>query len=494
MKMFDENEMEKLYNNGVLAIKNIPNNRYQTALRCYQYEMEKYENEMKKYEKQMEIYQESLKEYEAKVEAEEKEYLKRVENWEKSEEQRKNYIEQSNEQAAKLYERSLKYYETMTEREEIEYPKRVAAWEKNEEYRKQLIEKSYQEAVAAYEKSKSEHEALGLPFKMQFPKKHIYRPLPKPVKTRYNKPIEPTKQKFNPHLKPVRKRISQRHKPVAPIKPVKPDKEQFTENSTFSSYWSIIRLVDELDTSFDYKTIDKLSKLKMSNLEEKEKALQLILRELYLNKRIAMECSREEREGDSPTLNGLYGEKLTVFELELCILSGYKGKILHNLEIEVGNRTVQIDVLFITQKGIFVIESKNYSGSISGAEYQDKWNLHTKWKDYRFYNPVSQNQGHINTLSRIIRNTKFFSLIAFSERCKLKYIDIHKQNVFVFNRDVMHDVIHDVFSNEPDILSVQDVEDITNMLLQYCADNQETNPNYKESRSYFSAKTKAERC
>ena len=54
----------------------------------------------------------------------------------------------------------------------------------------------------------------------------------------------------------------------------------------------------------------------------------------------------------------------------------------------------------------------------------------------------------------------------------------------------MHDVIHDVFSNEPDILSVQDVAAITDILRRYCADNSETNPNYKESRSYYSAGSK----
>lgn len=54
----------------------------------------------------------------------------------------------------------------------------------------------------------------------------------------------------------------------------------------------------------------------------------------------------------------------------------------------------------------------------------------------------------------------------------------------------MHDVIHDIFLNEPDILSAQDAAAITDILRRYCADNSETNPNYKESRSYYSAGSK----
>lgn len=156
-----------------------------------------------------------------------------------------------------------------------------------------------------------------------------------------------------------------------------------------------------------------------------------------------------------------------------------------------GNRTIQIDVLFITQKGVFVIESKNYSGSISGAEYQSKWRLRTDRRDYMFYNPISQNQSHINVLSKCVKNVRWFSMVAFSERCDLEYIDIHKQDVFVFNRYALRNVISDVFANEPDILSPENVETVAKTLCQYCADNSKDNPNYKETRGYYSSRTRS---
>ena len=64
---------------------------------------------------------------------------------------------------------------------------------------------------------------------------------------------------------------------------------------------------------------------------------------------------------------GKHGEKLTERELKLVRLFGRKGKTLRNVYVPKNNgETSEIDVLYITQKGIFVIESKNYSGWIIG--------------------------------------------------------------------------------------------------------------------------------
>ena len=87
---------------------------------------------------------------------------------------------------------------------------------------------------------------------------------------------------------------------------------------------------------------------------------------------------------------GRHGEKLTERELKLVKLFGRKGRILRNVYVPKENgETSEIDVLFITQKGIFVIESKNYSGWIFGDEKAGYWTamLPNKEKN-RFYNPT----------------------------------------------------------------------------------------------------------
>ena len=56
---------------------------------------------------------------------------------------------------------------------------------------------------------------------------------------------------------------------------------------------------------------------------------------------------------------GCRGEKLTERELKLVNLFGRKGKTLRNLYVPKDNgETSEIDVVYITQKGIFVFESK----------------------------------------------------------------------------------------------------------------------------------------
>ena len=89
---------------------------------------------------------------------------------------------------------------------------------------------------------------------------------------------------------------------------------------------------------------------------------------------------------------------------------------------------IVIAVLLITIKGLFVFESKNYSGWILGSETQKNWTQTLpkgrgkNQKEY-FYNPILQNKGHINTLKKILKqNVPIYSIITFSERCTLKKV------------------------------------------------------------------------
>lgn len=104
---------------------------------------------------------------------------------------------------------------------------------------------------------------------------------------------------------------------------------------------------------------------------------------------------------------GRYGEKMTEWELNLVRLFGRKGYVLRNIYVPKNNgETSEIDVVFITQKGIFVIESKNYSGWIFGGEKSAYWTamLPDKSKN-RFYNPIKQNSTHIKWLGQYLQNS-----------------------------------------------------------------------------------------
>lgn len=133
---------------------------------------------------------------------------------------------------------------------------------------------------------------------------------------------------------------------------------------------------------------------------------------------------------------GFYGEYLTFNILER--VKGNK-KILTNVYVpkEKGG-TTEIDVVMIHEKGIYVIESKNYSGWIYGDEKNKNWTQTFKGgKNEKFYNPIWQNQTHIRHLMKLlnIENSNMFkSIIAFSERCELKKVQVTSIDVKVINR------------------------------------------------------------
>lgn len=101
-------------------------------------------------------------------------------------------------------------------------------------------------------------------------------------------------------------------------------------------------------------------------------------------------------------------------------------KFLHDIMIEnpksISGYT-QIDHLIITSYGIFVIETKNYQGTIYGGKKRKTWLVNGKFK---MMNPLFQNYGHIQAIKHLLNNKYkdlFTSLITFTKRCTLKVGD-----------------------------------------------------------------------
>lgn len=158
---------------------------------------------------------------------------------------------------------------------------------------------------------------------------------------------------------------------------------------------------------------------------------------------------------------GKYGEKLTGRELKLVKLFGRKGRTLRNVYIPKDNgETSEIDVVYITQKGIFVFESKNYSGWIFGDEKGQYWTtmLPNRQKN-RFYNPIKQNRTHIKWLQKYVGgNVPLFSIIVFSERCELKKVEVESADIKVIKRDRTYAAVRDIWDKHED--AVDDVDAI----------------------------------
>ena len=87
----------------------------------------------------------------------------------------------------------------------------------------------------------------------------------------------------------------------------------------------------------------------------------------------------------------------------------------------------QIDVVAIVPAGIIVFEEKDYSGWIFGKGWQKQWTqvLNYGKEKNHFYNPVKQNESHINRLKTAIcdnngRCPRIFSFIIFHGNCEFR--------------------------------------------------------------------------
>ena len=82
--------------------------------------------------------------------------------------------------------------------------------------------------------------------------------------------------------------------------------------------------------------------------------------------------------------------------------------VLNNLilpGIHEERRTIEIDTLAISRKGVFVIETKSWNGIVTGNEEEERWTVrYPSGRSHDFYNPVWQNRGHLRRVLSLIQS------------------------------------------------------------------------------------------
>lgn len=111
---------------------------------------------------------------------------------------------------------------------------------------------------------------------------------------------------------------------------------------------------------------------------------------------------------------GYIGEVNVSSQLYRMSLIDYK--ILNDVLIAVDGYTYQIDHVVISRYGIFVIETKNYSGIIEGKVKDLNWVQIIRNKKNYLFNPVIQNEKHIKALTKLlnIAEDKVFNIICMT--------------------------------------------------------------------------------
>ncbi|MCD4866625.1 nuclease-related domain-containing protein [Pseudomonas sp. PLB05] len=99
----------------------------------------------------------------------------------------------------------------------------------------------------------------------------------------------------------------------------------------------------------------------------------------------------------SPWVKGYLGE-LLVRLFAHWQLDKQTYRRLHNVTLPTLDGTTQIDHVFLSRYGIFVVETKNLSGWIFGSERQAQWTQKLYRHTFKFQNPLRQNYKHLKAL------------------------------------------------------------------------------------------------
>ena len=135
---------------------------------------------------------------------------------------------------------------------------------------------------------------------------------------------------------------------------------------------------------------------------------------------IIIRCNRAE-------IRGKIGERRIASILDSLPENYYK---FHDIYLQVNDHYTQIDHILISAYGIFVIETKNYTGWIFGTKNAEEWTKNRYGYKYRFRNPLKQNYAHVKTLQNLLglSQDKFIPIVVFLKGATLK---CHTQSTVV---------------------------------------------------------------
>jgi hypothetical protein len=139
-----------------------------------------------------------------------------------------------------------------------------------------------------------------------------------------------------------------------------------------------------------------------------------------------------------PTVKGRIGEWFVQKRLEK--LDSEKYKIMNDVLLKLPDgKTSQIDHLILSEYGIFVVETKNYKGWIFGNEKSKYWTQTIYKRKEKLYNPIWQNNGHINALKEVLNgygDLPFVSIITFSGRATFKFKSAFRTARVIYNHEL----------------------------------------------------------
>ncbi|KJG39647.1 DNA topoisomerase I [Photobacterium angustum] len=147
------------------------------------------------------------------------------------------------------------------------------------------------------------------------------------------------------------------------------------------------------------------------------------------------------------------GERLVSKRLNAYLMDEQiAGIVINNVTLPIDGSTTQIDHILICTRGVFVVETKHYSGWIYGDPKQKKWMQVLFKKRSYFQNPIHQNYKHIKAIQALfdfVPEERIKSLVVFTGDGEFKtplpkdvvlldgikdWMNQHENHIFTLNR------------------------------------------------------------
>lgn len=133
-----------------------------------------------------------------------------------------------------------------------------------------------------------------------------------------------------------------------------------------------------------------------------------------------------------PKMKGFFGE--IIVRIILSLLPKEEYRVLNDCLLPTENGTTQIDHIVLSRFGIFVIETKNYSGKLYGKEFSEHWTQINGRSKVSIYNPLRQNYHHTKVLEDLLElpSSCFIPVVVFSVESTVK-VESSKPLVYTVN-------------------------------------------------------------
>ena len=143
--------------------------------------------------------------------------------------------------------------------------------------------------------------------------------------------------------------------------------------------------------------------------------------------------------------------------------------IWNDIVLQRNGYSVQIDHVVISPYGIFVIETKNYTGRIYGNDDSDQWMKYMYGYKYYFGNPLKQNDSHVKALAELfcLSFNSFFPIVVFLNgadiRCNTRKTVIYADQL-----------LDEIYSHYQPVMMLSDVQRLADVLNSATIETEDT--------------------